>query len=75
MGLQGVDRSSFFPVDGIGSITASSYKLRQSSFLSSPWQGIVKLLPARESLVSDNPAGNGKIANLFLHCRGLDLNN
>ncbi len=26
---------------------------------------ITKLLPARESLVSDIPAGDGKIANLF----------
>jgi hypothetical protein len=31
----------------------------------SPWPGIIKLFPARESLVSDNPAGDGKIANLF----------
>jgi hypothetical protein len=30
----------------------------------SPWQEIIKLFPARESLVSD---GEGKIANLFLH--------
>ncbi len=27
--------------------------------------GIMKLFPARESLVSDIPAGNGKIVNLF----------
>jgi hypothetical protein len=26
--------------------------------------------PARESLVSDIPAGDGKIANLFLQCKG-----
>ncbi len=30
---------------------------------------IVKFFPARESLVSDIPAGDGKIANLFLQCR------
>jgi hypothetical protein len=35
----------------------------------SPWPGI-KLLPARESLVSDIPAGDGKTANLFLQCTG-----
>jgi hypothetical protein len=27
------------------------------------------IFPARESLVSDIPAGDGKIANLFLQCR------
>ncbi len=32
-------------------------------------QNRVKLFPARESLVSDIPAGDGKIANLFLQCR------
>ncbi len=32
--------------------------------------GIIKLLYAGESLVSDIPAGDGKIANLFLQCRG-----
>jgi hypothetical protein len=31
----------------------------------SPWQGIIKLFLAREGLVSDIPAGDGKIANLF----------
>jgi hypothetical protein len=34
----------------------------------SPWPGIIKLFPARESLVSDIPAGDGKMANLFLQC-------
>jgi|688.fasta_scaffold2500220_1 hypothetical protein len=33
--------------------------------LNSPWVGIIKFFPARESLVSDTPAGDGKIANLF----------
>jgi hypothetical protein len=28
----------------------------------------LKLFPARESLVSDIPAGDGKIANSFLQC-------
>ncbi len=31
----------------------------------SPWPGIIKLFPARESLVGDIPAGDGKTANLF----------
>jgi hypothetical protein len=33
----------------------------------SPWARI-KLFPARESLLSDIPAGDGKAANLFLQC-------
>jgi hypothetical protein len=31
-------------------------------------QGTIKLFPARESLVSDIPAGDGKMANHFLQC-------
>jgi hypothetical protein len=31
----------------------------------SPWAGKIKLFPARESLVSDILAGDGRIANLF----------
>ncbi len=31
----------------------------------SPWPGIIKLFPARESLVSDITAGDGKIDNFF----------
>ncbi len=34
----------------------------------SPWSGKIKLFPARESLVSDIPAVDGKVANLFLQC-------
>ncbi len=37
----------------------------------SPWPWIIKLCPARESLESDIPAGDGKIANLFLQCSNL----
>jgi hypothetical protein len=33
--------------------------------LNSPWSGIIRLFPARESLVSDIPARDGKIGNLF----------
>jgi hypothetical protein len=39
-----------------------------SHLLNSAWREIIKLFPARESLVSDVPAGDGKIANLFLQC-------
>jgi hypothetical protein len=31
----------------------------------SPWRGKIKLFPARESLLSDIPAGERKIVNLF----------
>ncbi len=30
-----------------------------------PWPGIIKFFPARESLVSDIPAGDGKFDKLF----------
>jgi len=33
------------------------------------WNCMGTLFPARESLVSDIPAGDGKIATLFLQCR------
>jgi hypothetical protein len=33
----------------------------------SPWPGMIKLFPVRESLVNDVPAGEGKIAGLFLN--------
>jgi hypothetical protein len=29
------------------------------------WAGIIKLFPSRETLISDIPAGDGKMANLF----------
>ncbi len=35
------------------------------TYQNSPWPGITKLFPARESLVSDIPAGDGKIDNIF----------
>ncbi len=31
----------------------------------SPWSGIIKLFPTRESLVSYIPAGDGKMADVF----------
>jgi hypothetical protein len=34
----------------------------------SPWLGIIKLFLARESLVCDIPAGDGKTVNLSLQC-------
>jgi hypothetical protein len=36
------------------------------SLANSPWPGIIKFFLASESLGSDIPAGDGKIANLFL---------
>jgi hypothetical protein len=39
------------------------------SLTNSPWPRIIKLFPAMDSLVSDIPAGDGKIVNLFLQCR------
>jgi hypothetical protein len=36
--------------------------------MSLTWPEIIKLFPARESLVSDIPAGDGKNENLFLQC-------
>ncbi len=35
------------------------------TYPNSPWPGVIKLFLARESLVSDIPAGDVKIANLF----------
>ncbi len=34
----------------------------------SSWREIIKLFPARKSLVNDIPAGDGNIGNLFLQC-------
>jgi hypothetical protein len=31
---------------------------------------LIKQFPARKSLVSDIPAGDGKAANIFLQCNG-----
>ncbi len=39
----------------------------------SSWPRIIKLFPARESLVSDIPAGDGKMAYLFLQSRDQKL--
>jgi hypothetical protein len=33
-----------------------------------PWAEIFKLFPPRESLVSNIPAGDGNVANIFLQC-------
>jgi hypothetical protein len=45
-----------------------TYTVKNCLPFSRPWPVIIKLFPARESLVSDIPAGDGKIANLFLQC-------
>ncbi len=34
---------------------------------------VIKLFPAMESLVIDIPAGDGKIINLFLQCKRVDM--
>jgi hypothetical protein len=44
-------------------ITASTTTMQEIA--DSPWPGIIKLSQARETLVSDIPAGDGKIAYLF----------
>ncbi len=36
--------------------------------VSSPWPGIIQLFLVRKSLVSEIPAGDGNVANLFLLC-------
>jgi hypothetical protein len=38
----------------------------------SPWPGIIKLFPARESLVSDILAGEGKNDKLFYSVKAAD---
>jgi hypothetical protein len=43
-------------------------KLTMFHLPNSPWPEIIYLLPAMEGLISDIPAANGKIANLFLQC-------
>jgi hypothetical protein len=37
--------------------------------MSLTWTGIIKFFLARESLVSDVPAGDERTANLFLQCK------
>jgi hypothetical protein len=43
-------------------------KKRLPIFPSPVWMSLTKPSLGRESLVSDTPAGDGKIANLFLQC-------
>ncbi len=53
---------------GIGSrlpTYADERRLRRHEETNSLWLWIIKLFPARESLVSDTPTGDGKIDNLF----------
>jgi hypothetical protein len=42
---------------------------RDVTYQTLPWEGKIKLFPHRESLVSDIPAGDGNVANIFLRCR------
>jgi hypothetical protein len=48
-------------------INRSDIQMRSYTVKKMP--GIIKLFPDRESLVSDIPAGDGKIGNCFLQCR------
>ncbi len=41
---------------------------RDVTNMNSPWPRIIKLFPARESLVIDIPAGDRENNNLFLQC-------
>ncbi len=52
-----VKKVSGFPVPSAGRHSPNS-----------PWPGKIKLFPARESLVSDIPPGDGKTQTFFLHC-------
>jgi hypothetical protein len=57
-------------------LTPKHYTVKEGYRFSRPQQvsnqthlrGIIKFFPARESLVGDIPAGDGKIVNLFLQC-------
>ncbi len=62
-------------LDGGGSVEFDKYTIKKVIHFPvpsrdvtnhSPWLGIIKLFPARESLVSDIPSGDGKMASLFL---------
>jgi hypothetical protein len=57
----------FTPGNGKGMFLCYTVKKRLTIFPSLP-TGIIKLSPSRESLVSDIPAGDGKMANRFLQC-------
>ncbi len=39
---------------------------QDDTYQTPPGRGIIVLFQARDSLVSDSPAGDGKISNLFL---------
>jgi hypothetical protein len=58
--------------DGMGHTVKKGYRFSCPQpgchLPNSPWPGIFKLSPARESLVSDIPAGDRKNDNLFLQC-------
>jgi hypothetical protein len=59
-----LDKKWIFTIRTTPSLYLSSTLFKKVSNF--PWQGIIKLFPARESLVSDIPAGDGKTLNLFL---------
>ncbi len=51
--------------DNIAIVEEENKHLYLYLYLNSPWPGLIKLFAARESLVSNFPAGEWKIANLF----------
>jgi hypothetical protein len=53
---------------GLGGLS-DEYTVKKDSGVPVPSRGMIKLFPARESLVKDIPAGDRKTANLFLKCR------
>ncbi len=70
----------FIPkASGQGLITSYNYTVKNGYRFSRPlpgchlpnssWPGIIKLFPARESLVSDIPAGDGKNCYIFFSVR------
>ncbi len=44
---------------------SAPFTVGMSLTIYSLWAGMIKLFPARETLVNDIPAGDGKTVNLF----------
>ncbi len=56
--LTGSKKTTFFHTFCVRSMV-------QETLLNYTWPGQIELYPPRENLISDNPAGNGKIDSLF----------
>jgi hypothetical protein len=59
--------------DRLGAAPHNTVATLEKALPNSPWAGIINLFPARKSLVSDIPAGDGETANLFLQCIHLQI--